>query len=132
MAIQSTTFEELDLEVRSAENQVLLVAGGDLSGVLGATKWTGKQQALCAERLEDLDLVAVPQVPDHIKTVCYLTRGGSAFKRLSSALNNPHESNLPLVRKAAAAIDIEAELQAESLLDKAMELVKLLQDRRSD
>ncbi len=130
MSIQSKTFEELDLEVRSAENQMLLVAGGDLSGIIGM-KWTEKQQAICEERLHGMGLLAIPRVPDHVKKLCYLTRAGSAVERLSNAIDHPEESNVPVVRKAATAIDIEAELQAESLLDKAMELVRLLEDRRS-
>lgn len=129
MPVASQSFEDLEFEVRAAEQQVITVTGAELRDLSGRSAWTTKAQGEVRELLRGMSIQAVPDVPGHPKHSCYLVRNGSAVEKLSNAFDQPTENHLATLRQAGERIEASDEMQTWSLLDKARQLVEILERR---
>lgn len=93
--------EELVRTVRSAEEATILCCGEDLRDVGDESRL----KALARERIQDKlraqGLVALPEVPQYQQDLAYVSQIGSMVDKVWSALDDPGESGLRILRGAA-------------------------------
>ncbi len=103
---------DLVAAVKEEEEEILLCDGEDLRDASDESRLKALARERIQGRLRAEGLTALPEVPQYQHEPVYVTKIGSTADKLSSALNNPSEGGIDILRGAAGTSQPVVDQQA--------------------